>query len=43
MLATDKLSEERLAICKQCPLYKLDKLHGPICDSNKFISTDGTK
>ena len=43
MLVSDKLSEERIAICKQCPLYKLDKLHGPVCNSNKYISPDGTK
>lgn len=37
------LYEERIAICEKCPLYKLDKIRGPVCDSNKFISPDGTK
>ena len=37
------LYEERIAICEECPLYKLDKIRGPVCDSNKFISPDGTK
>ena len=43
MLDKELLSKERLTICEKCPLYKIDKLHGPICDSNKFISLDGTK
>ena len=38
-----KLYEERMAICEKCPLYKVDKIRGPICDSNKYISPDGTK
>lgn len=37
------LYDERKSICEKCPLYKIDKLHGPICDSNKYISSDGTK
>ena len=37
------LYDERKSICEKCPLYKIDKLHGPICDSNKYISPDGTK
>ena len=37
------LYDERKSICEKCPLYKIDKLHGPICDSNKHISPDGTK
>lgn len=36
------LQDERKSICEKCPLYKIDKLHGPICDSNKYISRDGT-
>ena len=24
-------------------LYKVDKIRGPVCDSNKYISPDGTK
>lgn len=35
------LSESRLEICKQCPLFK-DSSFGPICNSNKYISPDGT-
>ena len=37
------LYDERMAICEKCPLYKVDKVRGPICDSNKYISPDGTK
>ena len=37
------LYDERKSICEKCPLYKIDKLPGPICDSNKYISPDGTK
>ena len=43
MLENELLSQERLAICEKCPLYKNDKLYGAVCDSNKFISQDGTK
>lgn len=39
----NKLYTERMAICEKCPLYKVDKIRGPICDSNKYISPDGTK
>lgn len=41
MLDRETLSKERMEICKKCPLYKEDKLLGPICDSNKYISPDG--
>lgn len=37
------LCDERMAICEKCPLYKVDKIRGPVCDSNKYISPDGTK
>ena len=37
------LYDERKSICEACPLYKLDKLYGPVCNSNKYISPDGTK
>lgn len=39
----EKMFNERMEICKKCPLYKEDSIRGPICDSNKFISPDGTK
>jgi hypothetical protein len=26
---------ERIEICKQCPLYKLDVFAGPICNNKK--------
>lgn len=42
MLNND-LYNERMEICKKCPLYKEDKMRGPVCDSNKYISKDGTK
>lgn len=34
-------AEERMEICKACPLYKEDKFYGPICDNSKYISPDG--
>ena len=37
----EDLSRSRLAICKQCPLYKESEAFGPTCDSNKYISPDG--
>lgn len=37
------LYDERKSICEACFLYKIDKLYGPICDSNKYINSDGTK
>lgn len=43
MLDREKMFNERMEICKKCPLYKEDPIRGPICDSNKFISPDGTK
>jgi hypothetical protein len=42
MLNREELIKERLDICKACPLYKLDKFYGPVCDSGKYIKTDGT-
>ena len=42
MLSREELIKERLDICKACPLYKLDKFYGPVCDSGKYIKTDGT-
>lgn len=42
-MLNQELFNERMEICKKCPLYKEDKIRGPICDSNKFISSDGTK
>lgn len=43
MLDKELMFNERMEICKKCPLYKEDSIRGPICDSNKFISPDGTK
>lgn len=42
-MLNQNLYDERKSICEKCPLYKTDKLHGPVCDSNKYISPDGTK
>lgn len=42
-MLNQELYNERIEICKKCPLYKEDKIRGPICDSNKFISPDGIK
>lgn len=35
-----ELSKRRLEICKQCPLYK-ETRNGAVCDSSKYISSDG--
>lgn len=43
MLEKELLSQDRLAICEKCPLYKMHPIYGPICDSNKYISKDGEK
>ncbi len=37
------LAEERMAICKKCPLYKDDPDRGEICNPNKYLSPDGEK
>ena len=37
----EDLVEIRKKICEECPLYKVDKFYGPICDSAKYISPDG--
>ena len=38
----ENLIENRQKICEGCPLYKIDSFYGPICDSNKYLSPDGT-
>lgn len=40
MLDIEKLKTERLAICKECPLYK-EGPYGAVCNSSKYISKDG--
>ncbi len=30
--------EERLKICKTCPLVKMDSIYGPVCDSSKYMN-----
>ncbi len=35
------LAKERLAICKQCLLFKDDPERGPICNPAKYMSPDG--
>ena len=37
----EELISKRKAICEECPLYKVDKFYGPVCDSSKYISPDG--
>lgn len=34
------LSEKRMKICKECPLYKKTPL-GPICNPHLYINADG--
>lgn len=44
MINENELSDfakERLAICKQCLLYKDDPEKGPICNPAKYMSPDG--
>lgn len=38
----EDLSQSRLAICEQCPGLKKSVAFGPICDSTKYMSPDGT-
>lgn len=33
-------SEERMAICKTCPIRKEDPTYGIICDSSKYMNKD---
>lgn len=40
MLDVEKMKEERLVICKSCPLYK-EGTYGPVCNRSKYISPDG--
>lgn len=39
--ANEDLSETRLNICRECPLFKDTINWGPMCDSSKYISEDG--
>lgn len=34
-------AKKRLAICKECLLYKNDPEKGPICNPAKYMSPDG--
>jgi len=38
----EELINKRKKICEECPLYKIDKIYGPICDNSKYLSPDGT-
>ena len=38
----ENLIANRQKICEACPLYKIDKFYGPMCDSSKYLSPDGT-
>lgn len=38
-MTVEELSEKRLAICRNCPLYKED-YWGPICNSKKYINPE---
>ena len=31
-------AEQRLKICEKCPLVRIDKDYGPICDGSKFMN-----
>lgn len=37
----EKFAEERLEICKKCPLWYEDPEFGPRCNGKKYISPDG--
>lgn len=32
--------EERLEICKNCPLCKKESIYGPVCDSSKYMNLE---
>lgn len=34
------LFDSRLAICKKCPLFKIDPIYGPVCNKALYISTE---
>ena len=36
----EELQEKRIAICKECPLYK-ETNYGAVCNSAKYLSPDG--
>lgn len=36
----DDLFESRMAICKKCPLYKIDQKYGPICNNAMYIDKE---
>lgn len=36
----EELQEKRLAICKECPLYK-ETNYGSVCNNAKYLSPDG--
>ena len=38
----EDLSQSRLEICKECPGLKNSVAFGPMCDSTKYMSPDGT-
>ena len=40
MQTVEELSERRLKICKECPLYK-ETSYGAVCNNSKYISPDG--
>ena len=33
-------SDERMEICKRCPLYKEDEVWGPSCNSNLYLNPE---
>lgn len=43
MFGVDNFFNDRMEICKKCPLYKVDQFYGPICDSGKYIKEDGSE
>ena len=34
------LKNERMKICKECKLYKLDNIFGPICNKKLFLNPE---
>ena len=34
----EELYKERIEICKVCPLYKVDRIFGAICNPNLYIN-----
>lgn len=39
----EELYNERIEICKKCPLYKIDRIFGAICNGKLYINPETNK